>query len=560
MGDRLNLERQRQKNKVKAVLVIEQKTSRLGSVLSDSTGLMQIIQLYTAQHSNALPIVTPFIPTYPPPTLQIRNTSNGTHTHAADTMTCEKAEKRGGTNVVQNIMASTVSKNKYCATVDARETRVMDLTASDDDDDNNGVEVDVEVEVGGGDDGWVRADRDGSKECMNMMASNEKVSSLKSESISIRVTAKERGKEKESPMSEETSLWTCSTCTCLNPSLVKFCEACLQPYSKNKTNASTSTCMSAVKGKGKRRLSVKDGNSDGLSVKSETDAEGDTCAHSSKLLKKRMKTLEQITLLPNVDNNSGMIQCLYNDSEREKEKEKEKESYCFITHDRTIKSDGNMSKRGLMNLIGEGEHHSRDRDRDGSQESVFAFQLPEPLPLLPLTIDPQATFVSSQITASDSFLHVDSDDMLSASDVNHKQGNALSLRLSESTSSISEKFFSFGYEYPSERIDLSDLTLLKLTGPDSIVRARMPGTDSLYGLSSSSEKHRTCDYDEEARTPDDDDQFHWIWDPDSCVVFGKRYGDPKRKGKSKFCGMTAKAAVHLIIHQTSLYFSSSTLS
>ena len=181
---------------------------------------------------------------------------------------------------------------------------------------------------------------------------------------------------------------------------------------------------------------------------------------------------------------------------------------------------------------------------------MFAFQLPEPLPLLPLTFDPHAAIASSQITTSDSFLDVDSDDMLSAGDMNHMQSNAPSLRLSERISSLSipERFFSFGYEYPSERIDLSDLALLKLMGPDSIVRARMPGTDSLYGLSSTSEKHRTCDRDEDARTPDDDDQFNWIWDPDSCVVFGRRYGDPKRKGKSKFCGMAVKATVHLMIH------------
>ena len=542
MGDRLNLERQRQKNKVKAA--IDQNTEGPGPVLSDLTALMQLIQLYTAQHSNTLPVVTPLIPTCPPP--QIRNTSNGSHTRLVDTMTCEIAETKNGADIVQKTMDSTVSKNKYCAAVvDACETGVMDLTASDDDDDNGGGDVgggDVHVDVDGGDDGWVSMARDSSKEYMNTIASNKKVSSVKSESI--KVTAK----EKEPAMSEETSLWTCSTCTCLNPTLVKFCEACLQPYSKNKTTTSTSTCTSAVKGKGKRRLPAKDESP--AVIKSETEAKADSGARSSKLVNKRMKTLEQVTLLPNVDRNSGMIQCLDNDSDSEKE------SYCFIPHNQTIKNDGNLSEIRKLIGEGEGEHHGRDRNRDGSEESEFAFQLPEPLPLLPLTMDPQAALSSSQITTSDSFL--DSYDMLSASDINHNhmQSNALSLRFPEKTSRISERFSSFGYEYPAERIDLSDLALLKLTRPDSIVRARMPGTDSLYGLCSTSEKHSPCDCDEVARTPDDDDQFHWIWDPDTCVVFGKRYGDPKRKGKSKFCGMAVKATVHLIIHPTSLPFSS----
>ena len=536
MGDRLNLERQRQKNKVKAA--IDLKTEGPGPVLSDSTALMQLIQLYTAQHSNTPPVVTPLIPICPPP--QNRQTSNGSHTHAADTMTCEKAEIRNGTDVVQKRIPSTVSKNKYCAAVvDACETGVMDLTASDDDDDNGG---DVDGGDDGGDDGWVSMARDGSKEYMNKMASNDKVSTVKSESI--RVTAKE--KERESAMSEETSSWTCSTCTCLNPILVKFCEACLQPYSKNKTTTSTSTVTSTVKGKGKRRLSVKDESP--AEIISGIEAKADSGARSSKSLNKKKKTLEQVTLLHNVDNNSGMIQFLDNDSDSDREKE----SYCFIPHDQTIKN-GNKSERRNLIGEGEGEHHSRDRNKDGSVESVFAFQLPEPLPLLPLTIDPQAALVlvPSQITTSDSFL--DSDHMLSADDINHHhmQSNALSSCLPERTSSISERFSFFGYEYPTERIDLSDLALLKLTGPDSIVRARMPGTDSLHGLSSTSEKHSPCDCDEVARTrTPDDDQYNWIWDPDTCVVFGKRYGDPKRKGKSKFCGMAEKATVHLIIHPT----------
>ena len=502
MGDRLNLERQRQKGKAKSVIYQEQVA--VSPISSDSTALMQLIQHYIAQRSNEVFAVAASIFTCPPQ--QIRDASCSAHTLVATTETCDKAGVKAivGSNAAENSMSRPI--------VEACKTQIMDLTASDDDDDDDDDNINGLKDNPSTSHSHMQGRGGSGKE--STKGSAEKASTVTSESV--------RGAAKEAAqaLDDVTAFWTCSTCTCVNPALVKFCEACLQPLSKN------STAVTATAGKGKRRQSVKNGKSIRTELKTELKKEG--AARSTIKTTNKMKTSEEVKSLNDIDLYNGVIHCL--DSDSDGDADDNGDGHCQILHDETRKNAGAVSGRGLRKSIGltQTQTQTEQGNREGSEEG--AFLLPEPLPLLLYPNNPTTASEPSHATSPDTLLDANSgllvdfvsDDRSNDPSVNH------------STRSISERFAAFGYDYPSTRLDLSDLALLKLGGPDSTVRARMPGTDSLYSLSSTSERSRSCD---EAAACISDDQFHWMWDPDCCVVFGKRYGDPKRKGKSKFCGM-----------------------
>lgn len=504
MGDRLNLERQRQKGKAK--YVIDQDQVAVSPVSSDSTALIQLIQQYIAQHSKEVLAVTASILTCPPQ--QIRDASYSAHTLVATTETCDKAaaQARVGSNAAENRMSFPI--------VEACKAQIMDLTISDDDDGND-------FDEGNPSTSHSRMQgREGSGK-KSMKGSAERTSTVTSECV--RGTAKESAQA----LDDVTAFWTCSTCTCVNPALVKFCEACLQPLSKN------STAVTVTVGKGKRRQSVKNGKRIKTEVKTElkTELKAEGANHSATTITNKMKTLEEVKSLHDIDSSSGVVHCLDSDSDSDGDGDGDDngDSHCQILHDETRKNARAVAGRGLRKTIG--PSHTQARTDQGSREGSEdgALLLPEPLPLLLHPMNPIAASEPSHVASSGTLLGADSEPLVDL--VSYDRSHYLSVN--HSTRSIHERFAAFGYEYPFTRLDLSDLALLKLTGPDSTVRARMPGTDSLYSSSSTSEKNRSC---EEAAACISDDQFHWIWDPDCCVVFGKRYGDPKRKGKSKFCG------------------------
>jgi hypothetical protein len=507
MGDRLNLERQRQKGKAKSV--IDQEQVAVSPVSSDSTALMQLIQQYIAQHSNEVLAVTASILTCPPQ--QIRNDSHS-HTLVATTETCNKAEARArvGSNAAENRVSRPI--------LEACKAQIMDLTVSDDDDEND-------FDDGNPSTSHSHMQGRGGSGKESKKGSAERASTVTSECV--RGIAKEASQAQV--LDDVTAFWTCSTCTCVNPALVKFCEACLQPLSKN------STAVTATAGKSKRRQSVKNEKQIRTEVRTEqkTELKAEGAARSTTTKSNEMKALQEVKSLNDIDLNSGLIHCL--DSDSDGDGDDNGDGHCQILHGETRKNAGAVSGRGLRKTIGpshtqaQAEQGSREgsEDREGSEEG--ALSLPEPLPLLLIPTHPTAASEPSHVASPDTLL--DANRELLVDLVSYDRSNDLSF--DHSTRSIHERFAAFGYHYPSIRLDLSDLALLKLTGPDSTVRARMPGTDSLYSSSSTSEKNRSCD---EAAAFISDDQFNWIWDPDCCVVFGKRYGDPKRKGKSKFCG------------------------
>ena len=528
MGDRLNLERQRQKGKAKSV--IDQEQVAVSSVSSDSTALMQLIQQYIAQHSNEVLAVAASILTCPPQ--QIRDASYSADTLVITTETCDKVEAQA------RVGSNAADKRTSHPILEACKAQIMDLTVSDDDDDND-------FDEGKPSTSHSHMQGRGGSGKESMKGSAEKASTVTSECV--RGIAKEAAQAQV--QDDVTAFWTCSTCTCVNPALVKFCEACLQPLSKN------STAVTATAGKGKRRQSVKNEKQIKTEITTEvkTELKAEGAARSATTKTNKMKTLKEVRSLHDIDLNRGVIHCL--DSDSDGDGDDNGDGHCQILHDETRKNAGAVSGRGLMKFIGpshtqaQTEQGSREgsEDREGSEEG--ALLLPEPLPLLLIPTHPTAASEPSHVASPDTLLDANSELLVDL--VSYDRSNNLSVH--HSTRSIHERFAAFGYDYPSTRLDLSDLALLKLTGPDSTVRARMPGTDSLYSSSSTSEKSRSCD---EAATCISDDQFHWIWDPDCCVVFGKRYGDPKRKGKSKFCGKFKSRIWPLILTSSPLLSSS----
>ena len=90
---------------------------------------------------------------------------------------------------------------------------------------------------------------------------------------------------------------------------------------------------------------------------------------------------------------------------------------------------------------------------------------------------------------------------------------------------IAMRFEAFGYEYPEESLDQSDLELLGLQRDHPGIHDNFDNNDISNQISSLSVTSFDCP---------------------SFEVYGRRYGDPKRKGKSLFCGTyVRKWAVHL---------------
>ena len=128
---------------------------------------------------------------------------------------------------------------------------------------------------------------------------------------------------------------------------------------------------------------------------------------------------------------------------------------------------------------------------------------------------------------------------------------------------IVSRCLAFGYQYPLESIERTDLKLLGLTGNDPSDESNNDPTEYPHFDISNPlmfELSPLKDYDHNSNGSNDcaanfssgrEDKYtpqgstyinvartdsKWLWAPSSCEVFGRRYGDLKRQGKSLFCG------------------------
>ena len=383
--------------------------------------------------------------------------------------------------------------------------------------------------------------------------------------------------------SESNGFWTCSTCTCVNASYEKFCEACLLPFSKNKNGIVRSgeelsvTAVSAKKEKEWVREDEREMKKEkGKEREKEWERENERDIEAERAVIQVVKAENVRTQLDTKVSSKKRARSVRNASLSSQDADlygDSSEDDFEVLPDRAAKKRSN--KKSEISVIG---CLYTDVDADD--------YLPNPLPLLlptlPLLYDSADKISSIEEAASQIATKTEIETPYKMNIEIHEEFWNLEIQ------STIERFASFGYEYPRVNLEHSDSILLKFEEKEKngiCLTESTPLHSNLNPHPQSNYHHNKNDYPHEhselrSESPsqcNDNYQAHLylkdnannqfqsntndvgnadsqsqlqhqnqqLWEPSSCVVFGKRYGDPKRKGKSKFCGTYVLPCVFL---------------
>ena len=339
--------------------------------------------------------------------------------------------------------------------------------------------------------------------------------------------------------------WICSSCTYANPAAVKFCDICLLPLSKSIAKIAlirpSDDCLLDFIDDKKADIKAK------VEVKGEMKTEMET------------ETACDVTLDLSLASAASKINTA---------------AHCVEGYHAPC---GVTRKRKATDVEGSGSLHE-----DAVVE--MSESLPEPLPIGPNTVPAASYDLTDRPTDGDSqadFFPLS----VSAS------AAAASASAAAGSLGVTARFHAFGYRYPEESLEHTDLILLKLVhgrcveGVDATPSGTARGATAEGKCSPATSREAEAEAEAEAAVSNSSSGRRssrirnnesscrnsineiesssysgdsgsssssssssssedytalshslWQWVPPSCEVFGKRYGDPKRKGKSRFCG------------------------
>ena len=533
MGDRLNLERQGVTLRAKSRACAPSEPDPFSTSIE---GLMALILQYSALLSSPPPLPAQSTCSVSSAPVVTGSENVVPLKRSVDTVTCS--------NIVEEVvvvsMSPRVSKMPTGGATGQQGGAIVDLTCSDDEEDFS--------QIFSGDNGGSKSHQGrrggsstGNKEVKveNCLVKGRGGSLTKKGSKSIT-----KGSE---ILGEKTGSWTCSSCTFVNAAVVKFCDVCLLPFSKSIATITPATASDGL-----------------LDVKEDVEVEAKVKVITKIKMDVVGKVMSERAEEPSVPGGSkrkrvtagGVALTDMTHSMVVHSVDDEYQAPCGIS----------MKRKAPAVTANQGD----DEIEAAEIEYVMNDNLPEPLPICTSIITNSSDSADHPIHA-----HYPTDLSLSASASASAPGGVI------------ERFRAFGYQYPLDSVEHTDLILLKLDGGqcEEGVNARdcgivccsavedlrevtsvAPVTVAMKNNTSSSRRSSRISSSDSDRNNSSSygsgnsngngsnvvhsqPQLHpqplsqWQWVPPSCEVFGKRYGDPKRKGKSKFCGTCVLATM-----------------
>jgi hypothetical protein len=542
MGDRLNLERQEVTLRAKSRVCAPSDPDPFSTSVE---GLVALILQYSALLSSPPPPSQSASSVSSVPIVGGRD-SGVSLSRSVDPATCSKVVEE--VVVVSHIPIE--SMTQAGRETGRQEGAIVDLTCSDDEEDfsqifsNDNRSSKNQASRGNNNTGngstgnsSTGNNSTGNKEARvgNLLAKSRGGSSTKKGSKSVPRVSEVLG--------EKPGSWACSSCTFVNPALVKFCDVCLLPFSKSQAKVPTASCDGLLDSIDGEEMKVKEMTKMRVDVMGKVTSDGNQEASASAGLKRKRVTAGAVNV---TDMSKAVV-------------------VHSIDDDYQAPCSPSMKRKSTDIRANLGD----DEISTVEIKDVMNDNLPEPLPICAQSLSVYSSdFADSPIDVYDP---ID----LSLQSPSPSPSPSASASPSPSRRVI-KRFHAFGYQYPKDSLEHTDLILLKLDGghceegisawdcgiercstleDKSIVMSTASSPVPVpvavtYNTTSSrcSSGHSSNDVNTNNSCSGDSSNIdgsytvhphslsQWQWAPLSCEVFGKRYGDPKRKGKSKFCG------------------------